>query len=119
MDTKKLRAEIARVTKPDGRRHFGKELRAKVLKAVFLLRESGASHTKIADELSISTMTVGRYLRGELKSRAVARPVAVASPRPVTVAPKGSLGSKVTTPSGFEVEGLEVDDIIVLIRSLS
>lgn len=38
MNTKKLRAEIQRITRPDGRRHFTKELRAKVKAAVFSLK---------------------------------------------------------------------------------
>lgn len=41
MNTKKLRAEIQRITRPDGRRHFSKELRAKVKAAVFFAEEVG------------------------------------------------------------------------------
>jgi predicted transcriptional regulator len=93
MNTRKLRAEIQRTTQPNGRRHFSTELRARVKAAVSSLRETGASQAQIADTLSISPMTVGRYLRGR--------------------------AAKVTTPSGFQVEGLDVSDIAILIRSLS
>ena len=111
MDTKKLRAEIQRITLPSGRKHFSKDLRKKVKAAVLSLRQTGASQVKIADELSISTMTVGRYLRDTADVAGRTRPVSVAIE---PVAP-----SKVTTPSGFEVEGLDVADIVTLIRSLS
>ena len=63
MNTKKLQAEIQRITQPNGRRHFSKDLRAKVKAAVFSLKKSGASQMKIAETLTISQMTVGRYLR--------------------------------------------------------
>ena len=109
MNTTKLRAEIQRITQPNGRRHFSKELRAKVKTAVFSLRQTGASQVKIAGTLNISQMTVGRYLRAQAPKASV-RPVAIA----VT-----TTGAKVTTPSGFEVEGLALDDIVALIRSLS
>ncbi len=109
MDTAKLRAEIQRITRPDGRRHFSKELRARVKAAVVSLKKTGASQVKIAETLTISQMTVGRYLRDEAPTRI----------RPVSVAVKATQVSKVTTPSGFEVEGLDVEDIVTLIRSLS
>ena len=112
MNTKKLRAEIQHITRPDGRRHFSKELRAKVKSAVRSLKRSGASQVKIAEALTISQMTVGRYLRDESSTK----PSAV---RPVSVAVRDASASKVTTPSGFEVEGLDVEDIVTLIRSLS
>lgn len=54
MNTKKLRAEIQRITRCDGRRHFSKELRAKVKAAVFSLKKAGASQVKIAETLTIS-----------------------------------------------------------------
>lgn len=111
MNTKNLRAEIQRTTQPNGRRRFSKELRAKIKAVVFSLKNSGASQTKIAETLAISQVTVGRYLRDESQK---ASPI-----RPVTVAMRATQGSKVTTPSGFEVEGLNVDDIVTLIRSLS
>ena len=110
MNTKKLRAEIQRITRPDGRRHFSKELRAKVKAAVFTLKKSGASQVKIAEALTISEMTVGRYLRDDPPKRT---PV-----RPVSVAVRTARTSKVTTPSGFEIEGLSVEEIAALIRSL-
>ena len=109
MDTKKLRAEIEQITRPDGRRYFSGELRARVKAAVFWLRKTGTSHSKIADALSVSQATVGRYLRAEEPKSPRARPVSVAT----------SAGSKVTTPSGFQVEGLDVAEIVMLIRSLS
>lgn len=111
MNTKNLRAEIQRITRPDGRRHFSEELRAKVKAAVFSLKKSGASQVKIAETLTISQMTVGRYLRHESP-----KPTPI---RPVSVAVRAAATSKVTTPSGFEVEGLDVEDIVTLIRSLS
>lgn len=56
-------------------------------------------------------MTFGRYLRDDTpKSKSIRR---------VTVAAKAVRASKVTTPSGFEVEALDVEDIVTLIRSLS
>ena len=111
MNTKKLRAEIQRITRPDGRRHFSDELRSKVKAAVFALKKSGASQAKIAETLTISEMTVGRYLRNDSSKRT--------SIRPVSVSAKVAATSKVTTPSGFEVEGLDVEDIVTLIRSLA
>ncbi len=111
MDTKELRAEIAKATLPSGRRRIGAELRAKLKSAASLMREAGASQTQIAESLGISHVTVSRYLRSKHE-----KPVAV---RPVSVGAKAAVGSKVMTPSGFEVEGLDVDDIVTLIRSLS
>ena len=111
MDTKKLRAEIQRITRASGRRHFSEDLRARVQAAVHSLQAAGATQVKIAEALDISTMTVGRYLRAPSASAAVTRPVAVTM--------ESAPASKVTTPSGFEVEGLDVRDIIHLIRSLS
>ena len=96
MNTKKLRAEIQRITQPNGRRHFSKELRAKVKSAVLSLKKSGVSQVKIAETLTISQMTVGRYLRDESP-----QPTPI---RPVSVAVRATQVSKVTTPSGFEVE---------------
>lgn len=63
MSTKNLRAEIQRIMQPNGRRHFSKELRAKVKAAVFSLKTSGALQVKIAGTLRISQMMVGRYAR--------------------------------------------------------
>jgi hypothetical protein len=111
MNTKNLRAEIQRITQPNGRRYFSKELQAKVKAAVFSLKKSGASQVKIAETLTISQMTVCRYLRDE-----ALKPTPI---RPVSVAVRATQASKVTTPLGFEVEGLDVEDIVTLIRSLS
>lgn len=111
MNTEKLRAEIQQTTQPNGGRRFSKELRAKIKAVVFSLKNSGASQTKIAETLTISQVTVGRYLRDESPKPSPIRPVSVA----VRAAP----ASKVKTPSGFEVEGLVVEDIVTLIRSLA
>ena len=98
MSTQDLRAEIQRVTKPSGRRLFGEALRAKVTLAVNSLRRTGASQDQIAVELGVSATTVSRYLRTRVEIPVV---------REVAVSPCVAAVSKVTTPSGFEVEGLQ------------
>ena len=111
MDTSGLRAEIERFAKATGGRRFGADLRARLKSAAVSLKRAGTSQTKIAESLGISQVTVGRYLRepDAFSGSAAARPVAVTT----------TSMTKVTTPSGFEVEGLDVDDIVALIRRLS
>lgn len=111
METRQLRAEIERLG--SGRkRKFGAELRARLIDAARQLSATGSSQTKIAKALGVSQVTVGRYLRG----KSIGRSVRVSS-RPVTVSAVPA--SKVTTPSGFEVDGLDVSEIVTLIRALS
>lgn len=117
MDTQDLRDEVARAGTDEGRR-FDPELRERLVAAARELSRRGMRRVEIAESLGISASTVTRYLRLEGATEDVGDAVMV---EVVHDFRSGSLppSKSVTTPGGFRVEGLALDEVVSLLEALS
>jgi hypothetical protein len=97
-----------------GHRRYGKKLRADVVAyAQRREEEAGLSQAAVARELGLSQKALWSWVRS---FRQIAmKPVEIVDDRPVEAKPKRTL----VLPGGARVEGLEVDDVIALVKGLS
>lgn len=114
--TRSLHREVARVRQSGtGRGHrYPAALRAEVVVHVRERRARGESLAAISRDLDLNPFTLQRWLdAGRPPSF---RPVEVA-PAPATTPP--AAGLVVTMPSGVRVEGLDLPNLLALIRALA
>ncbi len=102
------------------RRGYPKEIRERALAFARRRRAEGASYTVLASELGLSVMTLHGWLKGG-RGRGRKKP---RLPRlvPVEVVPEEEAkpaGAVVVASGGIRVEGLQVEQIATLLRSLA
>ena len=94
---------------------YSKEFQAEVVAVARKRRAAGIAVVRVARDLGLSIQTLTRWL-GSL-SRPALRPVRiVAGPRPVVHAPTNLV---LVAFGGIRVEGLDMDGVIQILRSLA
>ncbi|MEM7156256.1 MAG: hypothetical protein AAF799_25610 [Myxococcota bacterium] len=130
MDTelRTLRRRIADA-RPDarGRRRYGEELRRAVIEYAVRREESGDSQSEVARDLRLTQRTLWGWLR--CRREAIVKPVELVEEAPdveeavdVEEAPSAELEPQTRVlilPSGAVIEGLSLDDVLALARTLS
>jgi len=119
------RVSVIQSQKPT-RRRYPKELRQAVSSYARERLCHGARHEEICGELFLSPATVMRWTRQSSRETSgqqvagVFRAVAVVreEPRPRTEKIFGSASCSLTSPAGYRVEGLDVEQIVYLLREL-
>ncbi len=90
------------------------DLREQIVGQARVLRRQGLSLRGIASRLAMSPKTLAHWLQRY--------PGAL---RPVTIASSGSMSSgssdgiKIVTPQGYRIEGLGVEEVVVLVKALT
>jgi hypothetical protein len=107
-EVRKLRARLAQRESGRGRR-FSPELRSQICAVGRRLREGGTSWLGIGRELGLPAATVRRLCERGTPSFA---PVEV-------VSDTATAGLVVVAPSGYRVEGLDVDAVAALLARLT
>ena len=121
MDIEELREAVEASGRGPGRR-FAAELRADLVRASHALWMSGEPLADIADALGIHVATVTRYLDEEVDLTEEASDLCLPSglvPIAITQSAVATTTAlRVTTPDGFVLDGLDVEDAATLIRAL-
>ncbi len=123
MDIKELRRAVdASGARQPGRR-FSRELKEKLVATIQQLRSSGEKVVDIAEALGVNASTVARYLKeesggGDGAEGPVARPEGGLVPVEITGRRARRSGVQVTTPDGFVVDGLDIEEAVKAIRAL-
>jgi len=113
-ETEGLRRDLRRHDGARGKR-FEPELRRRVVAYAERRRREGASWLSIAEELGACFETVRRWCsRGSVASRSLRRVEVVAEA--IVAAPTSSL--VVITPNGIRIEGVALEQVVVLVRAL-
>lgn len=99
---------------PDGRRGFPASVRRRAAAWARKQRAAGEPMLAVASRLGVSHETLRRWMKDGVSTF---RRVNVATPSTPT-APRGG-GVTVRLPSGLAVEGLSVEELVVVIRALS
>ena len=101
---------------PAGRgRRYPDDLRDDIVDVVRAHQYEGYDHRELAKKLSLPSVTLRRWLK---MASVVAARDEVFVPVEV-IEPARERAFRVVTPEGFVVEGLELDDAIVLLAALS
>ena len=124
MDTelRTLRRRIADA-QPDarGRRRYGEELRRAVIEYAVRREEDGDSQSEVARDLGLTQRTLWGWL--QRRREAVMKPVELVEEAPdAEDAPSTELEPQTRVlilPSGAVIEGLTLDDVLALARTLS
>lgn len=111
--------------KPQGRR-YPEEVRRAVLICVRECQGAGQRHRQICRELALSPATVKRWARRPVpslmpeKEENRFRPVVMAVAAGAREVARGSASTfcSLTSPQGYRVEGLGVDQVLYLLREL-
>lgn len=106
-----LRRELSRHEKGRGRRYPAK-LRERVTRYCLERRSAGGSDREVAAELGLAVETVRRWCLAE-EERV---PSAVLVPVEVVTAPMMPLA--IVSPSGFRLEGLQLEEAVAALRAL-
>lgn len=120
MDIEELREAVEASGCGPGRK-FSAALRAELVRASHALWASGEPLADIADALGIHVATVTRYLDEDVEETEVSDlrlPSAGLVPISITESAVATTGLRVTTPDGFVLDGLDVEDAATLIRAL-
>ena len=120
---KELRQELSTL-KPGRGRRYPPEARRRILALTHRLHAQGLSRADIARALDISDKTLQRWIReGETTTRrgeSLPEPIPL---RPVMVEPRSVPAPRdqlvVVSPTGYVVEGLDLDGVVTLLRKLS
>ena len=107
-----LKREIDRVpTNERGRRKYGKELRARIVRATVAAQKDGQPLIKIAAALGVRDQLLGGWVR-QSRTAAPVRPVEI-----IEDVPRARAERRLTLrlPCGAVVEGLSVADISILL----
>ena len=108
-ESQRLRDALSRVGRGRGKRVPG-ELRERVTAYARKRRQGGASLAQLAQETGLSQETLRRWCSEAAGTALVpVHVVADAASRPVVV----------VSPSGYRLEGLELDEAVAVLRALS
>jgi len=124
MDIKQLRAAVDAAGPREPGRRFSPELRHQLIAATHRLWGSGEALADIADALGIHVQTATRYLDvpvedGGADHEEVAElPAAGLVPMEIPLGELVGGGLRITTPDGFDVDGLDVDTAVALLLAL-
>lgn len=113
MDVKRLRQAVLDLGPRQRGRLFPEPLRSRLVKAVRELRHRGQINGEISALLGISKETV-RRMAAERNDAALV-PVEIAA-APAT---REEAALVVVSPTGWRIEGLELDEAVALLRALS
>jgi hypothetical protein len=112
-DLTKIGREVRRLRSGRGRR-YPATLRQRIVRAVRDARDKGSTWPSIEDDLDVPFETLRRWLADIDAEPSELKPVVVADP--IVVEARDVV---VVTPSGYRVEGLDVDGAATLLRKLS
>jgi hypothetical protein len=112
MDVKRLRQAVLDLGPRQRGRLFPEPLRTRLAKAARELRERGETNAEISALLGVSKETA-RRMASEGNGAALV-PVEIA-PAPAT----DDAELVVVSPTGWRVEGLDLDEVVALLRALS
>jgi len=93
-----------------GRRRYGADLRNRVVDLAVRWRSKGHAVSKLARELGVRDSMLSEWLRKSASKRRV-RSVEV-----VDEAPSSHVGLTMKLPSGARIEGLSLEDVVLLLR---
>lgn len=113
MDVKRLRQAVLDLGPRQRGRLFPEPLRGRLVAAARELRERGETNAEISTLLGISKETA-RRMATEVNGAALV-PVEIGA-APVA---SGDAALTVVSPTGWRVEGLELDEAVALLRALS
>jgi transposase-like protein len=91
------------------------ELRARIVSYAEACREDGESHSSLAKRLGLAQPTLSRWVRKAQRSPAGFREMAIV-PSQRRSAPAASEPTRLITPRGFVVEGLEPELLAYLLQ---
>jgi hypothetical protein len=111
-EAKLIRAEVAKL-RPDKRRRYPDELRARILDWVTRATAAGVFEHECSKAIGVKTWRFTTW-----RKMPAARPESLALV-PIETAPMASAPLAVVTPSGYRVEGLALDQIVSLLRELA
>lgn len=117
--TRSLQAAARRhQTGPTPKRYrYPAELRRRILAHLERRRAEGATLSAVAAEVGVTTQTLRRWLERD-RQPAKLRRVVVTEPEP---RPRSAVAERaiLVTPTGYRVEGLSVEAVVRILRSLS
>jgi hypothetical protein len=112
---RRLRSRIAgAAVDAAGHRRFALELRDEMIEWASKRTAEGQSQASVAEELGINSRLLWRWLRRET---VVVREVIVAEQTDARSVSAG--GRRVVLRGGVEIVGLDLDDVIAIVRALS
>ena len=112
-----LVSEIGRLAVSAVGRRYSKEMRERILGYIEERHDEGVSRTRACDELGLDWGNVHRWKKGRAPRPATSfrRVRVVATPEPVAARAPHLV---VHGPGGLRVEGLDVQDVVELLRRL-
>ena len=102
-----------------GQRRWPEDLKAAIMAYAARRRTEGESDNAIAQRLGLYQSTLSRWRREAERAGERFRPVAIVpslEAETLLASPAGSL--QLITPAGYRVEGLDLDTLVTLLRSL-
>jgi transposase-like protein len=110
---RQIRRQVEKLPSGQGRR-YPWELRARIVEVVRRYQHEGYAADELAAKLAVPPLTLRRWLKGASVAAAhdALIPVEVIDPNAVRT-------FRVTTPSGFVVDGLELDDVLALLVAVA
>ncbi len=111
-EAKLIRAEVAKL-RPDKRRRYPDELRARILDWVARATAAGVFEHECSKAIGVKTWRITLWRR---KPPAPPESMALV---PIEVAPITAAPVAVVAPSGYRVEGLALDQVVRLLRELA
>jgi hypothetical protein len=111
-EAKLIRNEVAKL-RPDKRRRYPDELRARILEWVARATESGLLESECSRAIGVKSWRFTMWRRLPLAKR---EPMALV---PIEAPPVAFAAVSVISPSGLRVEGLGLDQVIQLLRELA
>jgi hypothetical protein len=114
---KQIRSEVAKL-RPGQARRYPEELRRRILDWVERARSSGLLETDCSYAIGIRTGLLTSWRDREHWRTAEEEPLALV---PIETPPLAAIGVglALVAPSGHRVEGLAIDQVVVLLRALS
>ena len=104
--------EIIQESQP-GRCRYPRDLKEAAIEYARRRRSEGATVKEICDELGLRHWTLHKWLRS-VRDRFLPVKVRTAAEQPLTVSPAPAL----TTPRGYRVDGLRVEEVLFLLHHL-
>ena len=116
----RFRTAVARLNadRSGSRREFTDDLRAEALIYLSDRRSEGATYQKITKELGLGQSTLEKWRRGVSTFRRVRAAGGVQALASSHRSAPPDRGISVRTASGLHIEGLEVSDVIDLVRAV-
>ena len=111
-EAKLIRTEVAKL-RPDKRRRYPDDLRARILEWVSRATASGLLESECSRAIGVKSWRFTMWRRLPLAKR---EPMALV---PIETAPVTFAAVAVISPSGFRVEGLGLDQVVRLLRELA